>query len=369
MLLFELLSMALGSKKSLSRTYSDKEWWACYEMAEKQGVVGVCFGAIDAVLSTSLLKGENTIPFELKMQWIGVAELCRQMYNLHKSVIVQLADFYSKHSVGVLLLKGYGLSLDYPVPELRPVGDIDIYLGSSNYSLKREGLAFDIGDELICDELGILVESGFHKHSNFIFKGVSVENHHKFLDDELHESNRRFEKILESCLSASKILVCPITNCFLPTPTWNALFLLRHAGEHFAVNEISLRHILDLGTFFKVHNSEIEWEFVLNVYENEGMLPFYDAIATICVCYLGINACSFRGYRHNVKLADKVLDDIFLKKKELPMSSEGIRGFIKAKYCAQKALRWWRNRWKFHMVYRENLWKCFWTLAVNRIRS
>lgn len=51
---------------------------------------------------------------------------------------------------------------------------------------------------------------------------------------------------------------------------------MRHAGEHFATNEISLRHVLDLGFFFERFHNEIDWDYVLSVYNKEGMKRFYD---------------------------------------------------------------------------------------------
>ena len=264
----------------------------------------------------------------------------------------------------MLLLKGYGCSLCYPKPEHRPTGDIDVYLFGKK----------DEADDLIEKKFGIKIHKEYHKHSTFNYGGVEVENHAKFIDDVSHKSNIRFEQILMSVLEKKECLKSPLDNVLLPPPTFNALFLLRHTGEHFASNEITLRHILDVGMFFKQHHSDIDWSFVFDVYKSERMLEFFNGIATICVEYLGIDGSRFSAddekfsYKHDVELADRILVDIFMPKEQLPMSTVGIDTVgKKLRYAMEKSLRWWRNRWKYRLVYDENLVESFWWLARNRM--
>ncbi len=251
----------------------------------------------------------------------------------------------------MLLLKGYGCSICYPKPEHRPTGDLDIYLfGKMNDA-----------DILVENEFSIKVHREYHKHSTFDYKGVEVENHAKFIDDISHKSNIRFEKILMSVLEQEECLKSPLDNVLLPPPTFNALFLLRYTGEHFASNEIMLRHILDVGLFFQHYHTDIEWSFVFDVYKSERMLEFFNDIATICVEWLGMDAAYFDSddrqvfYRHNVSLAD-----IFEWKDVLPMSTASIDTMGKKQVSAVgKTMRWWHNRRKYRLVYNENLVEAF----------
>lgn len=102
---------------------------------------------------------------------------------------------------------------------------------------------------------------------------------------------------------------------------------------------------------------------------------FFNAIATICVECLGIDAACFASddklyaYQQDPALADRVLSDIFAKKDVLPMSTVGIDTIGKKLYYAiDKSCRWWRNRWKYQLVYNENLVESFWWLARNRMK-
>lgn len=366
LLLKDLLQIALGYRTDLSRTYSSVEWQIAFNLAERQGVLAVCFGGLEILIGSSLnirnIKNPNTplnLPYPLKMRWISAAILYCQQYELHKQAIENLAKFYNGFQIKMLLMKGYGLSLDYPVPEYRPVGDVDIYLFGHK----------DLADQMIELKLGSKVEREYRKHSHFSFHNVIIENHETFIDVDKHKSNVRFEEILEDCLDLNSMVLSLIPNCYLPSATWNALFLVRHAGEHFAANEILLRHLLDLGIFFRSHHNEINWRYIQKVYEEEGLMPFYDAIATICVRDLGIRADCFHNYHHNDKSADKMLADILSGKHNPPMSCDAPEKMGIIKYGFVKSLFWWRNRWKYKMVYNENLMESFGFLALNRLKS
>lgn len=334
-------------------------WQSLYPLAIHQGISAILLDAI------GLLPSEMRPPKPTLLQWIGQSTMMERMYAVHCERIGELADFYKQHGIRMLLLKGYGCSLCYTKPEHRPTGDIDVYLFGRQ----------DEADILVEKQLGIKVHKEYHKHSTFNYGGVEVENHAKFIDDVSHKSNIRFEQILMSVLEKEECLQSPIDNVLLPSPTFNALFLLRHTGEHFASNEITLRHVLDVGTFFQQYHSQIDWPLAFKVYKEERVLLFFNAIATICVEHIGMDTANFASddkqyaYQHDTDLAERVLTDIFAKKDVLPMSTVGIDTIgKKLRYAIDKSRRWWHNRWKYQLVYNENLVESFLWLARNRMK-
>lgn len=48
-------------------------------------------------------------------------------YELYRRAIAELAGFYGEYGLKMMILKGYTCSLDWPKPEHRPCGDIDIW--------------------------------------------------------------------------------------------------------------------------------------------------------------------------------------------------------------------------------------------------
>lgn len=105
-------------------------------------------------------------------------------------------------------------------------------------------------------------------------------------------------------------------------------------------------------------------------------MRFFNAIATICVENIGLDAVCFASddklfsYQSDSILSDRILSDIFEKKDMLPMSTAGIDTIgKKLKYAIGKSHRWWHNRWKYQLVYNENLAESFWWLARNRMKA
>ena len=338
--LLKLLRFANAQASTVSDTVlpSNIDWRTVYGIAVHQGVSAILLDAIGR------LPAEARPPKPVLMQWIGQTTMMERMYAKHRERIVELADFYKQHGIKMLLLKGYGCSLCYTKPEHRPTGDIDVFLFGRQ----------DEADFLVEKQHGIKVHREYHKHSTFNYCGVEVENHAKFIDDVSHKSNIRFESILMTVLDKEECLKSPIDNVLLPSPTFNALFLLRHTGEHFASNEITLRQVLDVGTFFQRYHSKIDWALIFKVYKEERILRFFNALATICVDRLGMDSACFASddkqyvYQQDTALAERVLSDIFKKKDVLPMSTVGIDTIgKKLRYAIDKSRRWWHNRGKY----------------------
>lgn len=356
---FKLLRLGLGTSSDTALPASPG-WKEIFDIASQQGLTAVMIDAFER------LSKEQRPPRKVLLLWIGTAMVMEQDYANYTSGIASLASFYARHGIKMLLFKGYACSLCWPKAEHRPTGDIDIYL----FGKQQEA------DRLVAEELGIKVDYGYHKHSVFLFQGTEVENHATFVDDVTHKSNIRFEKTLMTVLAEEPCIESPIKNVFFPSATFNALFLLRHTGEHFASNEISLRQIIDVGTFFEHYHTQIDWKRVFDILERERMLDFFNGIATACVDYLGMEASFFGSsdglysFQCDGMRANRILSDIFEQKQVLPMSTHGLDTTgKKLKYSIDKSLRWWHNRWKYRLVYNENLFESFWWLARNRIRN
>ena len=110
--LFKLIRIALGNEKDVSLP-NVVNWEDVYEMSMKQGVGAI---ACDGMLALK----ECDIDEELRYKWMGQSMVIEQKYFQHKQVLADLANFYQQQGIRMMLLKGYGLSLNYPVPEHIP---------------------------------------------------------------------------------------------------------------------------------------------------------------------------------------------------------------------------------------------------------
>ena len=173
-----------------------------------------------------------------KNQWAMATERIEQKCARQKLVIVTLAKFFAEHNIKLMILKGYGLSLNYPVPNHRPCSDVDIWLfeerqmpdgTTKRYSVQQKA------DKLLREQLNISIDGDKHHHTVFYLDGVMVDNHYDFLNIHAHLSNRIIEQHLQQ-LTAQPMEQIAVgeTTVYIPSPDFHALFLLRHSASHFA---------------------------------------------------------------------------------------------------------------------------------------
>lgn len=123
--LFALVRATLRNRMddaSLFEGTDAAQWREIYDLSSVQGVLAQAWDGMQ------LLPEAMRPPRALRLQWAVNVERIEKVYRRQERAIARLAAFYREHAIPMMLLKGYGLSLFYPVPEHRPCGDIDIWL-------------------------------------------------------------------------------------------------------------------------------------------------------------------------------------------------------------------------------------------------
>lgn len=141
--------------------FNKTNWGKLFCISVSQGVNAIAADGLQFLLenpgSKELLKSLDAPPLKLqKTQRLGSSLTIERIYEQHKHVMSELAAFYRTHGIKMLVAKGYGLSLNYPVPNHRPLGDIDIWLFGEQ---KR-------GDNTL-SEKGVKIDYGHHHHTIF----------------------------------------------------------------------------------------------------------------------------------------------------------------------------------------------------------
>lgn len=324
--------------------YDTAQWKNIFRITAAQGVLALVYDAIQR------LPQEQQPPKEILLPWAINTDKIEHDYAYRLKALEELAKYYASHSIPVLLLKGAGVASYYPIPAHRPCGDIDIYL----YGKQREA------DDLMRRELNTAISNDTHHHTVFFFKGVMVENHFDFLNIWSHRSNRRLEVDLRRLSSEQgEKMVVGTQSVNLPSPNLNALFLMRHMAIHFATAEIGLRHLVDWAAFLKAEGAKVDWLMIRAIYRRERMECFADAVTGICVDFLGVPKEMTYDYE-----SDKALQLVVLRETFRPSFAEKhpkVGVFVTVWF---KLRRWWANRWKHRMVYRDSLigsflWLCW----------
>lgn len=342
-LLFATLRTALWGCKLPAEAFTAltaEEWRTLYRTAAEQGVLALTYDAV-VQLPTDLQP-----PRALRLQWAVNVGQIEERYAKQERAIADLGCFYADHGVRMMLLKGYGLSRNYPIPQHRPCGDVDIWL----YGRQQEA------DRWLHEAYGVAIDEEKHHHTVFTFEGVMVENHYDFLNVHAHRSNRVIEKRLQMLAACGgEAIQVGKAEVDLPSPDFNALFLLRHAAAHFAAVEIGLRHVVDWTMFVARYADRVDWRALEEEARAMNMHRFLGALHAIATEQLGLSTAWSPAFERDVALEQRVLREILR-----PEFSEIApkRGAIRIMWY--RCRRWWANRWKHRIVYREGLFTTFW---------
>lgn len=290
-----------------------------------------------------------------RMQWIGQVMTFERMYAKHEKAMTDLARQYARKGIGMMVLKGYGLSLDWPVPNHRAVGDLDIY----NFGKWKEA------DTFIAEQLGIKIDDGHEHHTVFNFNGVAVENHYDFINTKAHRDASKIEAQLKLLAEKNcREIEIEGTKIHLPSADFNAIFLMRHMGQHFAGEHLNLRQMLDWGFFVKAHSHEVDWNATILFLKEIGLYQFFNHINAICTDILGFAEDIFPRIERNPCWEQRILKDILHHEFEEKKPKKGLFAIIWF-----KTKRWWRNRWKHQLVYNDSLLMTFVTLAWSHLKN
>ncbi len=346
--LFLLLRRALGRLRPADEAFAGlpaAAWQALYRLAAAQGVLGIAWDGLRLLEEAGGLPADGAPPRELRIGWSFNTAQDERRYARQRRTIGRLAAFYAQHGIRTMLLKGYGLSLCYPVPEHRPCGDIDIWL----YGRQQEA------DALLRREKGIAIDEEKHLHTVFRIDGVMVENHYDFLNVHAHPSNRQLERMLRTyAAQPGEEIDVEGATVVLPSADFNALFLLRHAAAHFAAAEIGVRHLLDWMLFAERYSDRTDWEQLERTAREMNMHRFLHCMNALATDLLGMEAACVPPVPRDPALERRVLDDILAPRfGEIPPKIGLLRGLI------FRTRRWWANRWKHRIVYREGLLRTF----------
>lgn len=344
----QLVRLGIGTGTVSSfKIQSSIDWTAIKDLAEKQGLSAVVLDGIG-----KLPEGQRP-PKLVLLEWIGETLRgyeCR--YEQYRKTIGEMAALYNAHGLKMMVLKGFACSLDWPRPEHRPCGDIDIW----QFGCYREG------DKLVASEKGIEIDSSHHHHTVFYWGEFMVENHYDFINVFARKANARIEKIYKALGQDDSYYVeVEGERVYFPSPNLHALFLMRHLVSHFTGAYISLRQVLDWAFFVEKHGKDVDWVWLDSVLEEFGMEEFYHTINAICVEDLGFDASLFHEVRFNPQTKEKVFSDILCP----AFGDEAPKSLLPR--IVYKYKRWRGNGWKHTLCYKESRWDSFWTLLRSHL--
>lgn len=335
----------LGIGHSSERLSDAIDWNTVRDIADEQGLSAI---VLDGIEKAKKDNANLKINQEFLLELIGeVMQNYESRYLQYEKAIAELAGFYNSHGLKMMVLKGYACSLNWPKPEHRPCGDIDIW----QFVKQKEADAalLKANTNLTNKTNSFTIDTSHHHHTVFNWGGFTVENHYDFVNVHAHRSSAELEKVFKKLGKDDSHWVEVLgERVYVPSPNLHALFLLRHAASHFAAEGISIRNVLDWAFFMEKHSKEIDWKWFIAIVDEYHMRDFFNCINAICVEDLGFNASIFPSVLFFPELKEKVLNDIINPEFQHEPPKEM---FARLSF---KYRRWKANDWKRKLCYDES---------------
>lgn len=325
----------------------NKEWKEIKDLGERHG--------LSAIILDGLEKAPENLrpPKPILLQWIGDSFKgfeCR--HELYKRAIAEIAAFFNSQGFKMMVLKGYACSLNWPKPEHRPCGDIDIW----QFGQQKEA------DAALSKEKGIEVDNSHHHHTVFYWRNFMVENHYDFINVHHRKSNFGLEKVFKQLgADDSHFVEVYGEKVYLPSPNLHTLFILKHTINDFASVSITFRQLLDWAFHVQKYTDEIDWEWLTGVMKQYHMIDFFNCINAICVEELGFPSGIFPFLHADLNVKEQVLNDILSP----DFVREEPKGLVRR--LVYKYRRWQGNAWKQELCYSESRWSAFWSGVWNHL--
>ena len=348
---------------------SSIDWEALEDLAARQGLSAVMVDGIER------LSDEQRPPKLVLLQWIGeTLQGYEYRFEQYRKAMAEMATFYNQHGFKMMILKGYACALDWPKPEHRPCGDIDIWLFGEQKAADAALLNLNDNDnhnegspdgsksDNNLNQNHIEIDNSHHHHSVFDWGEFMVENHYDFIDVHHRKSGPKLEAIFKDLgQDDSNSIEINGEKVYLPSVNLHALFLVYHTMLHFTSTEMSIRQILDWGLFVKAHTKEIDWDWLLGLVDEFHLREFLNIINAICVEELGFDSSIFHGVQFNPVLKDRVLQDTF----EPEFSGQEPAFFLSRIWFRYR--RWKSHDWKHQLCFDESMWSIFWRSVWSHI--
>ena len=228
-LFIELLQVAVGRRRSLSRTPSDEEWHSIYQMAVKQAVAGVCFCAVQR------LHACGQVPPQLLIgEWFATADAIRKTSERTDRRCQKVQKKLLQAGIRSSILKGQAVARYYghTLAPYRQPGDIDVFADCGLQGALR-----------FAHNCGLTDVKWDYKHLRLeVFSSTDVELHYRvevllnpFRNYDLQRWFRQHEQLLFS----------PCGELVAPTTAFNRFYILLHIYRHFLYEGVGLRQLMD----------------------------------------------------------------------------------------------------------------------------
>lgn len=273
-LILSLIQSSLFKTQSLLP--DDLDWYAVFQESIDQTVVGLVANAVKEYAKNQKvpnLDQWNTVENQLYAYFV----VCFQAQR-------ELVELFEDNGIPLVIVKGYAAAVNYPVPKLRTMGDVDFLVPKDRFE----------DAEVLMEKSGYSEEYGASheesRHIGYKKNGVVFEMHRS-----MSSFGVDIDDVLEKAMAhADTGAIAGISFPMLP-PLENGLVLLIHIRQHLLEEAYSLglRQIIDWMMYVNRYcGTEIDgllWDDkFLELAETYGMRMLAATVTFICREWLGL---------------------------------------------------------------------------------
>jgi hypothetical protein len=253
------------------------DWEALYRLAFQQTVVPLVTDGINRLPGELLpAEPERLDPF------LGDLMATAKRNRVLDAFIPKL--FGALKDIPVVLVKGQSLALDYPEPERRQPGDIDLLLLPSSYEAAK-GI-------LLPKATKVLEEQAEIWHQGMHFHNIEVEIHGSVSTLISKRLDRKLAVLLEEQFDGRTFPSVSIGGAGIPVPEadFNAIYIFVHFLQHYWSGGVGLRQLTDWMVFVSVHKRDIHPVILERRLHEFGLLHLWKVFTGFVQEYLGCPA-------------------------------------------------------------------------------
>lgn len=320
-LFFNILKASLwGTRLDMPVEFDD--WRSLIKLAKSQSVLGL---VANVLLSNSELV--QRIPVKMQQRLRNFIRSNVVTHSVLNRTLVRIVMLMDDAGIESVLLKGQGVARNYPMPELRQCGDIDLYVGVDDFYR-----ACSLIDTIASEKMPENGDSDKHYEAKV---GEIVVEIHEY--SEINPSayyDAIYQIYSDEGLSTDlRVLDFSGVSVNTPSDTFNAFYIFNHLWQHLLTSGVGLRQFIDWMLFIHKHKDTIDESKLKCILDDMNLMMPWQVLGNILVDDLGLPSCDFPFYDKKYKRKKNRILKMVLK--------EGNFGHDRAYYKGRKEQGYW----------------------------
>lgn len=305
-MLLSLLKCGLNddakANAELFKGRTDEDWVRMYNLGHDNAVTPMMLEGLEK-------SPEINAPKEV-IEAMQETDMYAKRYHMKQErVLGEVMDISAKKGIDVVPIKGIGFSLNYPNPQRRFGGDIDVFTFKHGTDFSEpENNMTNVFDEIF-EKRGIDIKKTNPKHSEFEYRGMPIENHRTFVD-----VRNKYLKVPDALKINNYLLkhlkpteqTLPMgTKILTPSKEFNTVFLAYHSMTHFIGSGINFHHLADWAVHIKKNGLKVPEET-----KGTSVERFMYAMTNLSNKYLGTKVKAPEDKKLENAIFNKMLDPL-----------------------------------------------------------